>query len=527
MNKKTLVTALAVIAGVTVSSAQAETLKFAFQGALNALDPYSLNETFTLSALGNAYEGLTLRNEKLEIVPGLAESWEVVEPNRWRFNLRKGVKFHNGNDFTAEDVVFSMDRIRSEGSDLTTRIGADVKVEIVDDHTVDFVLPGPNPILHYEWDTAYIMDKDWTEANEATKVTSASDTTPNYAALNANGTGPFKILSHEAGVKTVYEKFDGWWDTPKHNLDTVEFTPIGSDATRVAALLSGELDMVYPLPVQDVKRIDDNPGTTALTGPELRTIFLGMDQMRDELLHSDVKGKNPFKDVRVRKAFYQAIDIVGIQRKVMRNLAEPSAIMISPFLFSRSGEFERYPYDPEAAKALMAEAGYADGFSVAMDCPNDRYVNDESICQAVAAMLARIGVKIDLNAQPKAKYFAKVLASGGFDTSFYLLGWTPGSFDSWNILENLIQCRDAEGKGGAFNLGGYCNAEVDALKDKVLAENDPAVRDELIYQAYKLANDEVSHIPLHQQGLAWGVADGVNLAQRADNQFLYRFVTKN
>ncbi|MEP2703739.1 MAG: ABC transporter substrate-binding protein [Roseibium sp.] len=527
MKTKTMFMAAALVAAGTVSSAQAETLKFSFQGTLNALDPYSLNETFTLSALGNAYEGLTRRGADLQIEPGLAERWEIVEPNRWRFFLRKGVKFHNGSDFTAEDVAFSVDRIRSEGSDLTTRVPAEAKVEIVDDYTVDFVLTGPNPILHYEWDTFYIMDKEWTEANDAAKVTSASDTTPNYAALHANGTGPFKIVSHEPGVSTNYETNTDWWDEAKHNLDAVEFTPIGSDATRVAALLSGEMDMVYPIPVQDIKRINDNSGTVALTGPELRTIFLGMDQMRDELIYSDVKGKNPFKDAKVRKAVYQAINVEAIKQKVMRNLATPSAIMISPFLFSKAGDFQRYPYDPDASKALLAEAGYADGFSVGMDCPNDRYVNDEAICQAVAAMLARVGVKVDLNAQPKAKYFAKILASGGYDTSFYLLGWTPGSFDSYNILSNLMNCRDETGAGSPFNNGGWCDEKVDSLTGQILSEIDPAKRDDMIAEAYKIAHDNTYYIPLHQQGLAWGVADNVELVQRADNQFHFRFVTKN
>ncbi|KZM51296.1 ABC transporter substrate-binding protein [Labrenzia sp. OB1] len=527
MKKKSFVIAAALSVAGSWSAVQAETLKFAFQGSLNALDPYSLNETFTLSSLGNVYEGLTRRASDLSIEPGLAERWEIVEPNRWRFHLREGVKFHNGNDFNAEDVAFSVDRVHSEGSDLSTRVPADVKVEIVDDYTVDFVLSGPNPILHYEWDTFFIMDKEWTIENDAVKVTSASDTAANYAALHANGTGPFKITSHEAGVKTVFEKNDGWWDTADHNLDTVEFTPISSDATRVAALLSGELDMVYPIPVQDIKRVNENAGTVALTGPELRTIFLGMDQMRDELLYSDVKGKNPFKDARVRKAFYQAIDIEGIKQKVMRNLSTPSAIMISPFLFSKAGDFERYPYDPEAAKALLAEAGYADGFTVGMDCPNDRYVNDEAICQAVASMLARVGVKVDLNAQPKAKYFAKTLASGGFDTSFYLLGWTPGSLDSWNVLNDLMNCRDEAGAGAPFNIGGFCDPKIDELTDEILVEIDPAKRDDLIAEAFSVSHDNVYYLPLHQQGLAWGVSDKVQLVQRADNQFKFRFVTKN
>ncbi len=199
-------------------------------------------------------------------------------------------------------------------------------------------------------------------------------------------------------------------------------------------------------------------------------------------------------------------------------------LLISPFLFANSGDFSRYPYDPEAAKALLAEAGYADGFEVSMDCPNDRYVNDEAICQATAAFLARVGIKINLNAQPKAKYFAKVLASGGFDTSFYMLGWTPGSFDSYNILKNLNNCRDDKGTASPFNLGGYCNPKVDELTKLVLSENDEEKRNALISEAYTIINNEVSHIPLHQQALAWGVSDKVTVTQRADNKFLLKYV---
>ena len=508
----------------TVSQATAETLKFAFQGTYNQLDPYSLNETFTASMHGNVYEGLIRRDANLKIEPALAESWEILEPTRWRFKLRQGVKFHNGNEFNADDVVFSADRVRSEGSNFTTRVTADTKVVKIDDYTVDFILSAPNPILHSEWSTWYIMDKEWTEANGAVKVTSASDPNPNFVSLNANGTGPFKIESHEPGVKTTYTVNENWWDTPVHNLTRVEFTPVSSDATRVAALLSGELHMAYPIPVQDIKRANKNDGTTVLTGPELRTIFLGFDQRRDELLYSNVTGKNPFKDVRVRKAFYQAIDIEAIKKKIMRGLSEPAALMISPYLFANSGDFTRYPYDPKAAKQLLAEAGYPDGFEVSMDCPNDRYVNDEAICQATAAFLARIGIKVNLNAQPKAKYFAKILDSGGYDTSFYMLGWTPSSFDSHSILQNLNTCRNDKGVGGPVNIGGYCNPRVDELAAKILSENDEEKRNAMISEAYTILHKEISHIPLHQQGLAWGVSDKITLVQRADNIFEFRFV---
>jgi peptide/nickel transport system substrate-binding protein len=279
--------------------------------------------------------------------------------------------------------------------------------------------------------------------------------------------------------------------------------------------------MMDPVPVQDVERVNKSPNVKVLSGPELRSIFLNMDSFRDELLYSNVKGKNPFKDVRVRKAVYQAIDMDAIHTKVMRGLSANSAILISPLLFSRAAEFKRWPYDVNAAKKLLADAGYPNGFEVEMDCPNDRYVNDEAICQAVAQMQARIGIKVRLNAQPKSKYFEKVLNTSKFNSSFNLLGWTPGSFDSWNVIANILGCRDAEGKGGLFNLGGYCNPKIDALNKQILVETDIAKRDAMIAEAYRINHDEAGVIPLHQQALVWGVSDKVDIVQRADNQILF------
>jgi peptide/nickel transport system substrate-binding protein len=523
---RSLILAATAVLALGAGPADAKTFRFAFQGDYRALDPYTLNETFTLGMHGAIYEGLTKRGPKLEIIPGLAERWEVLEPTRWRFHLRKGVKFHNGNPFTADDVLFSAERVRANGSDLKTRMPADAKFVKVDDHTVDVVLSGPNPILHYEWDTWYIMDKEWSEANGAATPTPANATTPSYASLNANGTGPFMVSSHQPGVKTVWKPNPNWWGKVEHNLTEAIFTPIGSDATRVAALLSGEVDWIDPVPLQDVARVNANPNTSVMQGPELRTIFLGFDQMRDELRHSNVKGKNPFKDVRVRQAFAKAIDLNLIRDRVMRGASAPAALLISPLLFSRAGDFKPVAVDPDGAKKLLAEAGYPNGFEVGMDCPNDRYVNDEQICQAVVGMLARAGVKVNLNAQPKAKYFAKVLATGDYDTSFYLLGWTPGSFDSHNVLTNITGCRDASGKGGPFNLGGYCNPKIDELAKQILVENDAAKRDGLIKQAYEIERADASHVPLHQQALAWGVSKKVKLVQRADNQFLLYWVNK-
>ncbi len=507
--------------------ATAATFRFAFQGDLKSLDPYSLNETFTHGVLANVYEGLTRRGPKLEILPALAERWEVLEPTRWRFHLRQGVKFQNGEDFTADDVVFSAQRVQATGSDVRTRLPADVKVVKVDDHTVDFLLSSPNPILHYEWDTWFILSKTWAEANGTTMPQPASGQQVSYAALHANGTGPFIVSEHQAGVRTVFKPNPGWWGKPQHNFDEVIFTTVGNDATRVAALLSGDVDWADPIPLQDIARVNASGNAQVLQGPELRTIFLGFDQRRDELKSSSIKGKNPFKDVRVRKAFYLAIDEDAIAAKVMRGAATPSALMISPLLFEPSKDFTRPAYDPDQARRLLADAGYPNGFEVMLDCPNDRYVNDEAICQAVVAMLARVGVKISLNAQPKAKYFAKVLASGGYDTSFYLLGWTPNSLDSWNIFVNMYGCRDEKGVGGPTNLGGYCNPAVDALGKQILVEPDRGRRDELIRQGFDIAqNQDFAYIPLHQQALAWGVSKKVTVVQRADNQILFQWFRK-
>jgi peptide/nickel transport system substrate-binding protein len=526
--RKLFLAATISIAAFAMSPASAQTLRYANQGDLKSLDPYTLRETTTIAHHAHIYEGLVTRDKDLKTIPALAESWETPEPTRWRFHLRHNVKFHNGDAFTADDVLFSADRVRAQGSNFTSVVPGDAKFVKVDDYTVDVILSSPNPILISQWDGWYIMDKKWSEQNNVVAPTPASATTPSYASLHENGTGPFTIESHQPGVKTVFKAFPGWWRKPEHNLKEIVFTPIGNDATRVAALLSGEVDLIEPVPLQDIQRVNASGNAKVLTGPELRTIFLGLDQTRDELLYSSVKGKNPFKDVKVREAFYKAIDDDAIKNRVMRGLSTPSALMIAPQLFSLSKEFTRPKYDPDGAKKLLAEAGYPDGFEVTMDCPNDRYVNDGAICQAVVGMLARIGVKVTLNAQPKQQYFAKVLKPGGYQTSFYLLGWTPASSDSHNVLHDILGCRNdpKDPARGEANLGGYCNKEVDALTDKILVEPDAAKRDQLVKQAYDIVIKDYGYIPLHQQSLAWGVSNKVKLTQRADNEVLLFWATK-
>jgi peptide/nickel transport system substrate-binding protein len=318
------------IAGAT---REAKTLRVAFQGELKAVDPDALMEGFSASLNWAVYEGLVRRGPDLKIEPCLATSWETLDPLHWRFHLRQGVKFHGGEDFTADDVVFSAQRLHTQGADLKSLVPLDSQIIKVDDYTVDLILKRPDPLLIAQWEFWPMLSRKWAEAHGATEATPVNASAASYAALHADGTGPFILISHEPGVKTVWTKNPNWWDRPRHNLDEVIFTPIANSATRVAALLSGKIDWVDPVPLADQPLVNAKPGTKVMAGPDIRTIFLGFDQSRPELLHSSVKGKNPFKDVRVRKAFYEAIDEDAIVSKVMHGLAMPATLLIAPSLF--------------------------------------------------------------------------------------------------------------------------------------------------------------------------------------------------
>lgn len=522
MNLKKSSAALLVAAALAAGAASAQTVRIGNQGDALSMDPHSLNESLQLTVTGNVYEPLVARDRNLKLVPGLATSWKQTSPTVWRFELRKGVEFHDGTPFTADDVLFTFARAAGEGSDMKSYVNDVKDVRKVNSHTVDVETKGPFPILPDVLSLLYIMSKKWCEDNQATRPVDRRKGIENAASFRANGTGPFRLRERQPNVKTTFQRNGNYWGKIEGNVVNVEYTPIGNDATRVAALLSGQVDVIEPVPLQDVARINASGKSKVMQGPELRTIFLGMDQKRDELLYSSVKGKNPFKDKRVRQAFYQAIDIQGIQRTVMRGASAPTALMVGPGINGFDPAMNtRLPFDAEASKKLLAEAGYPNGFEVTLNCPNDRYVNDGNICQAVAANLARVGVKINLQAETKGTYFPKILRR---DTSFYMLGWTPGTYDSHNALNALMRCVDDSGSG-QFNLGSYCNPKVDELTKQIQSETDKAKRDAMIREAFKIHSDDVGHLPLHQQALAWGVANNVTLAQLADNFMPFRYMS--
>jgi peptide/nickel transport system substrate-binding protein len=517
--KTTLLAAAAVLA---CGLAQAATLRVADVGDVTSLDPHSFNETLQLSFLGSVYEPLVGRGKQMELIPLLATKWTQTSPTVWRFDLRQNVKFHDGTPFDADDVVFSFTRANSDDGDMKGYTAPIKQVRKIDAHTVEIETHAPFPILPDTLTSLYIMSRKWCVDNKAEKPVDKRKGIENTASFKANGTGPYRVRERQPSTRTVLVRNPNYWTKVEGNVDEVVFTPIGNDATRVAALLSGEVDVMEPVPLQDVERVKGSGNYTVLQGPELRTIFLGMDQKRDELQFSSVKGKNPFKDKRVRQAFYQAIDIETIKSRVMRNAATPTAEMVGPGVRGFQPDMnKRLPYDPEAAKKLLAEAGYPSGFELTMNCPNDRYVNDAQICQAVAANLARIGIKINLQAESKATYFPRILRR---DTSFFMLGWTPSTNDVHDTLFNIMSTPNDAGQG-KFNLGWYSNPKFDEAVMKVQTEIDPKKRNELIREATKIHQDDVGHIPLHQQALAWGVSSKVNLVQLPDNRMFFKWVT--
>jgi peptide/nickel transport system substrate-binding protein len=509
------------------AEAQGKVFRWANDGDVNSMDPYSRNETFLLAFLQNIYEPLARRSKDLKLEPALAEKWGQTSPTTWFFDLRKGVKFHDGTPFTADDVVFSLNRANGKGSNMLGYFATVKAIRKVSDFRVEVDTNVPDPLLASKWAQIFIMSKAWAEKNKAETVGDLTKNEENFATRNAMGTGPFKLKSREPDVKTVLEANKDWWDKKvEHNLSEVVFSRIANAATRIAALRSGEIDMVYTVPPQDTDTLAKDPNTKILQGPETRVVYLGFDHGRKELLHSSVKGKNPFQDKRVREAFYRSIDVEALKKTVMRGQSFPTSLMVAPGINGYTKELDKRPamLTPAQAKKLLADAGYPNGFEVTLDCPTDRYVNDEKICQAVVGMLARIGVKINLRAQTRLKYFAQILLPKA-DTSFWMLGWSPAAtYDVHDVFINLIQTPNSETKKGQFNPGSYSNPKFDELADKVQVETDTKKRDAMIREATKIYTEDYAYIPLHQQAVIWAARKNVDLVQTADNSFQIRWV---
>ena len=523
MRVKRVLAALLFATGMMLAQAQTVTMKWGAQNDVLTLDPHSQNHTTTLTILMHAYEGLTRYGPKYEVEPALATKWTYITPTQVRFDLRKGVKFHDGSPFTADDVIFSYGRISQPNGTMQIYVTGIKEIRKIDDSTIDLMLAAPDPVLLRSLIDFRIMSKSWSEKNKTTSVQDYKNKEENYASRNVNGTGSYHITNWQPDQKITMTINRGWWDKHSGNVTDVVYTPIKSDPTRVAALLSGELDLLSDLPTQDVARLRADSRFKLVDGNENRTIYLALDTFSPELKYSDVKGKNPFKDKRVREALSIAIDRELIKRNTMRGLSLPAGIMVSPGVNGNTPDIDQaVKADPERARKLLADAGYPSGFEVQLNCPNNRYVNDEEICQNVAVMWARIGVKAKLVAESMATFIQKVQ---NYDTSVYLLGWGVATLDAQYTLQSLIRTKVAGGADGNFNFGRASDPVVDRLVDAMKSEIDPAKRNAMIREALIRTRDEVLVIPLHHQMRPWAMKPGMETEYRIDDRPEARFTT--
>jgi peptide/nickel transport system substrate-binding protein len=482
------------------------------------LDPHATNALFTYLVVSQVYETLTHRADDLKVQPGLALRWEQVEATRWRFHLRPDVKFAGGEAFDADDVVFSITRALAPSSNYGIYVDTVAAVEARDPLTVDVVTRVPDPVVPDKLTRVLIMDRGWSEANRAMVPQNFAQREETFTVRNANGTGPYVIRSREADQRTVMVRNPTWWGAAETRGNVTEYhhVTLNSDATRVAALLSGEVDMVHVVPVQDVARIQRDPRLRILPGQENRTTWIGMRQDVEELAGSDVRGRNPFKDVRVRQAIAHALDIEAMRRTTLRGQGVPTASMWTQFVNGWSEDLDRRPaYDPARSRALLAEAGYPNGFSVPFECPTGTY--DEA-CQSVAGMLARVGIRAQLTIQPNALFSQRIRRQ---EPMMYVLSWGVPTFDASYTIRAVMASRSVGG-AATWNAGGWSNAEFDALIPRIDNEQDPEARRGLIRQAHALHNADLGHIPMYHMMIPWAHRAGVAVTHRADNQVQVR-----
>lgn len=516
MNRLITASVLALATAVpAATSVGAETFRWAATTDPQTMDPHAVSSAPVLGFLNNVYEGLVRRGRDMSIEGALAESWEPLPDGAgWRFNLRQGVTYHDGAAFNADDVLFSYERASSEDSDVASWFAVVSGVEVVDEFTVDILTATPQPIFPDSIANWMIMDSDWAAANGAERP--ARDT-ENFATRNVNGTAAFMLSSRQPDLETILVPFDGWWGEVEHNVTEAIFTPIQNSATAVAALLSGDIDLIDPVPVQDAGRVNDADGVFVLDGIEARVIMLGYGHDHATLVGG---GNNIFADVRVRQAVAHAVNVPAILQTIMGGVSEEASQLVSPAMRGYSEANAARPvYDQDLARSLIAEAG-ADGAAFSLSCPNDRYLNDEAVCQAIVGMLAQVGLNATLDTMPVSNYWPELRAD---NYDMYLLGWSPGTFDAEHPLRFLVHTNTEN--LGTWNFGGYSNPRIDEMLPLIQSEIDEAARQAMLDEAAAIVQQDAVYNTMYVQPLLWGVADGIELTQRPDNFFILRWVT--
>jgi peptide/nickel transport system substrate-binding protein len=516
-----LLAILVLLAGGTL---QAQTLRIASAFDPQTMDPHAIALLYHSRVAYQVHDSLVGRDAAFKLEPALAVSWSQPEPRRWRFKLRPGVKFHDGSTLTADDVVFSIARALGKTSQRAFQLKGVTQAVKVDPLTVDLLLEAPDAVLPEKLQYISIMNKAWCEQHGAMLAQDFNGKQEMHTVRAANGTGPYKLARYEPDVRTVLQRHADWWgqgDARNGNLAEVQFIVVKSDATRLAALASGEVDLVLDPPFQDVERLQREPGLKLGSVAELGQQYFTFDQARPELEFSDVKGKNPFKDLRVRRAVAHALNIELIIAKVLRGQAEPTGTFLSPLVDGVDPKAaQRIPYDPARAKALLAEAGYPNGFAVTLDCVNTTW--RQNVCQAASSMLTQVGIRTTLRVTAPNLFFPK-LSQGS--ASFIEYGWTAQP-DAWNSLNGLFRTFDPSGLG-TFNAGRYSNPKLDALIDAIRVEPDIAKRRGMVGEVLQAVAADLPYVPLYRRKLNWAMARNVSVVQWPNDTLELRWAKLN
>jgi len=507
---------LALLLACTCPARAENVLRWAFSTGAVTFDPHSAQHGPSLMQQGQVYERLLSTSSRLEVVPQLAVTWRPVDPVTWEFELRQGVRFHDGALFTAEDVLFSLERARAEHSQYASTFDDISDVRVVDTYTVRFTTRAPDALLPDRLRRLFIMSKAWAEEHGVTRTADFEAGEEIYATHHANGTGPFILEAFEPRGPIVMRRNADWWgygDYPV-NIDRIEFTPIAAPEQRLAALFRGEVDLLTAPPFDALDRIEGTPGWKLVQTTQLRSVWLGVDLASPELRSSNVKGRNPFKDERVRRAIYHAMDIETIRDQVMQGLSVPAGMIIPPGVNGHAPEFDqRLPHDPEAARAFLVEAGYPKGFGVTLDCPNNYYVNDEAICRAVAEQLSEIGIVVSVDAQPEDRHYQKLDIH---ESDFWLESYSAPTLDSLEVFALFF------GSGGTFNAFGYANPRVDKLIEEIGTTSLTYARDALIEEVWRIVLDDIVFLPLHHQVVVWAMRENLDMPVSPFNSPVFR-----
>jgi len=520
---KTLAAVVLALLMPVAALAQGKTLRLASAFDPQSMDPHSLALLYQTRVASQIYEGLVNRGKDYKLEPSLATAWEMVNPMTWRFRLRQGVKFHDGAPFTADDAVFSIERALDKASQRKNQMLGITGARKVDASTIEVSTSQPDAVLPDKLWLVGMMSRPWAEKNGVTRPQDYNARQETFAVRNANGTGPFMLVRYEADVRTVLKANPAWWGrgTPQGggNVDEAVYQVIQADATRLAALQSGQVDFVIDPPFQDLARLKADKSLKVSETDDIGTQYFALNQHSVELGGSDVKGRNPFKDVRVRRAVQLAIDTDLIVRQVLRGEGTVTGSFVSPLVDGHLPEFEKRPKaDAAAARALLKEAGYENGFAVQMDCVNVAW--RASVCQAAASMLEKVGIRASLATSPSSVFFPKLSQGTGFLVEF---GWiaTP---DPWTTLQSLVRTNDGLA-AGAFNAGRYSNPKFDALVDAIRVEPNLQRRRQMTGDALRIVQADLPLVPLYRRQHNWVMRPAIDVVHWPNDVLELRWVT--